>query len=186
MELVVDLKIGGHAWPNLPFIQAVEMVKNYTEIEEKSCNYLVNKINADHWIVSFWSELLGGRKPPAHSEWAGPISELKIAEDDYRRGLADRATGHLKIAVIRFKDVHRKWLEYRGALDEGGNMAVDIIQFTIRTLSTVAGGYAGGIVKGAVLSTGIKAFTTASTEVGMKAQGVEQKNPRLEDCDGRP
>lgn len=192
----VSLKFGSQRWNNILFEQAADVIETYVTTEHNACKKLVNEINKDHWITSFWSEVLGGAKPPTHGEWIKPLNTLGSARSAYRGGNYSAAETHLLKAVKDYNALHKKWIGYRDGLDKGASRSITVIEVTIAILSTAAGvGHGASLaaqstrvlggaatitgravaLKGAAMSAGLAGGTTAAKQVGLVIQGVEKK-----------
>lgn len=192
----VTLKFGSQKWNKILFDDAANMIETYVRAEHAACNKLVKEINKDYWITSFWSEVLGGAKPPAYADWIRPVSTLQSARSANRGSNYSAARMQLLKAVEHYNAVHRKWIGYRDRLDKGGNAAITTMEITIVVLSTAASaGYGaqvagqstrllggawtiparGALLKGASMAGGLAGGTTAAKQVGLVAQGVEKK-----------
>lgn len=192
----VSLLFGNQLWNKIPFQQAVDVIETYVTAEHEACKKLVNRINNDHWITSFWSEMLGGARPPTHEDWIQPINTLRSANSAYRGGNYSAARMHLLNAASQYKAVHDKWIGYRDGLDKGASRAITTIEITITVLSTTAAvGHGASVaaqstrilggamtiparaaaLKGASMAAGLAGGTTAAKQMGLVLQEVEKK-----------
>jgi len=158
------LHFGFHRYYKIPFLEAARLIESYITAERSACNYLVNKINVDHWLTSFWSEWLAGVKPPTQIEWHVPMSSLKWATERYKQKNYKDAEAYLSNAIHEYKVVHEKWINYRAGLVFGGKRAITIINYSIEVLITAA-----TVGTGAGLTTAIKAGTYTRRAASVKA-----------------
>ena len=184
-DVGITIKYGGQQWTNVPFDHAARILESHIKAERDACDWHVRKLNEDHWIVSFWAEVLGGAQPPTHADWIRPLTTLDSARSACRGiqtcgPLADRQTevvkAKFKQAVGEFNDVHKKWITYRNRIELGGERAITIMEVTIATLSAAAGGAIGGSVRaGAAVSASFKAVEESAKGLGMFFYGLDDK-----------
>jgi hypothetical protein len=177
-ELLVNLKMGELAsiyLSNAPFLLAAKILEGHIKADKNSCERLVNKINEDHWITSFWSETFGRAKPPAYSEWILPLITLDSARSAYNARVYSFAKSQLEKVFKQYKKVFIKWMEYRNKIVIGGEKAINVCNWTIIIFSAVATGGSGSwvtatglkglAIKGSI-SAGISGGTLTSRQVG--------------------
>jgi len=180
----VSLRFGHKTW-FLKFEPAVDMIRNYIKAEHKACKYLVNKINKDFWITSYFSELFGTTKPPDDRDWIYPINLLRSARSMYHTGDFSRAQRYLERARDQYDAVHKKWIEYRYGLEKGAERAITGMEITIVVVGAYAtAGYGASLaargatrvlLKGATMSAGLSGYKTTAEQVGLVSYGVEKK-----------
>ncbi len=177
-DIMVNIKFGAFRWDKLPFEKAVNVIENYRKAEMKACTKTLKKINEDHWITSFWSEVLGGAKPPSHYDWIKPYHSLSSAKGAYNGCKFSEARRHLSRAINDYNHVHKKWVTYRDRLDAGASRSITVIEYSMVVLTTAVGGWAGAgrsLFAKSAISAGIKLGTVTATEIGKVVQGVEKK-----------
>jgi hypothetical protein len=193
----ITIKFGLQHWKDIPMAEAINVVETYVKTEQAACDNLVKKINEEHWIASFWSEVLGGKKPPAYSEWIAPLARLGSARSALLAGNLEMVEFHLHTAVRQYNWVHSEWIRYRQGLEKGGSRAITIMEITNMVLgSAIAGGVGGRVVslagrtvtasgrvvsigartvvKGAATSAGLTGYTELSKGLGLIAYKVEK------------
>ena len=192
----IDFTFGAHRLKKIDFLQAAKLVEGYTLAEHKACLRQVEIINRDQWFASFWSEVLGGVKPPTHQQWMWPRILLGSARAAFRRGNKTFAITKFRQAVSAFNSVHKKWMKYQQGLQKGGARSITTIEITIIVLSTVVSVGAGARLagksvqvlgrtmampaKGAALkmaatSAGLSAYTGTAKGAGLVGYGVEKE-----------
>lgn len=186
-NIKISLSIPGIGdWKDIGFSETVTMIRNHTEVERKSCENFVNNVNQDQWIVSFWSELLGGVKPPKYEMWIKPIYALGSATEAMRAGKVEAAKTHLENAVEAYNAVHKAWLDYREGVSKGAGRAVTAMKVTITVLGAAATGGVGSwmpstlsagtkLLAEAGVSAGVELVKETATAGGEYAYGLEQK-----------
>jgi hypothetical protein len=169
-ELVISLKHGSQKWDRIPFLSAVNMIENHTDIEHKSSDKFIKYAKEDQWIVGFWSELLGGAKAPEYSEWIAPATALTSARSAYNAKLDKVAIKHFNEGVALYNKVHRKWFLYRNAHIKGAERAITTMEVTNIVLGAAISGGAAvagkSLLRGAIYSGALTAVDKTSSALG--------------------
>lgn len=164
----VTLTVAGSGeWKDLDFTKAVSMIRAYTEVDRKSCEQYVKKLNEDQWIVSFWAKALGSVKPPTYEMWIKPIYALMSASGAMKAGKVDAARAHLERAVEAYNDVRQAWVEYRGGMIKGAERGVMGMKIAITVMGAATTAGVGSWLPGS-LSTGTRLLAEAGVSAGVK------------------
>lgn len=170
---VIAIRAMGKRWP-LPFDKACDFLERIIVAEQDEYVRHCRDVRDEHWIASFWSEVLGRAELPSHAEFRRPLAKIGKARAEMRAGRTGAAVSKLKEAACDYSKVRRRWVAYRDGIVTGAERSITIMDITIEVLSSTAGGAVkGGKVAKAAASGVLKLYEEFARENGKASQGLQ-------------
>lgn len=175
-EVKVTLKFGNHIYPDLPFIQALDIVRIAAASDKDGYDRFCT-IEKDDEFFSSIANILGFGSRPTEADWGVAPTYIRAAERNYRAGHTKDAIFYLQASADACNRTHKKFVSFLGDAIEGGERGILLVEIINTTVILVGTGGLGefALVARAGIAAGLKTEQKALIEGGKVLFDVEGK-----------